>query len=324
MTDATESTEIVEKAPFSYFVSEGVLPLARQVNAALVQAGHRLTGMAHDSASAAAVREDGGLPVYPLADNHAEITRMMALGKADSVLHLAPAAAYHPPFVAPRLAPDALLANTRALVEAAKASDVRFFLFLSLAAAYGDTGETPADEAVALSRSDEPLVAAVRQAEALVAESGIPYTILRVGYIYGPESEVLRDAAAALRAGRPIHVGTGHNSAPWVATADLVSAVTLAATSQPQDAVLNIAGAEAMTPGDFVNLLATAQGMQPPGGITALLKLLSRPQTTQRLAFSTRINSEKARETLGWQPRFDQIQDGVEDLLLSWRAMMAH
>ena len=116
--------------------------------------------------------------------------------RPDAIVHLA-AIVSPPSYRNPRLARKVNVDGTRHLVEAARAlSDPPLFVFASSAAVYGSrnpyrqperiTGDTPVNP---IDQYGEDKVLA----EAVIAKSGLPYTILRLGGVFSPDGQANLD-----------------------------------------------------------------------------------------------------------------------------------
>jgi nucleoside-diphosphate-sugar epimerase len=318
MAEETTDTAIETTTTRSVFITDGISPVARAVNRRLTAAGHRVTALTGNSDGAKMIREDGGLPVFVDPTRQGELTGMLKMAEVDLVVHLAPLAANETPvFPADGVTADDLVDGTRALLDAAKEIGVEYVVFVSTAALYGTTSE-PVDEDAPTVESDDPLLAATRRCEAIVRDSGLTSAILRAGYLYGAESDVMRRADARLRAGRPVHMSDA--LAPWVRIEDLADAIMRTVSQRPEDVVLTIVDDQPASSKEVFTYLATAQGMEPPGAVAGLLKLFSRPKTSARLALSTQASNARAKDVLGWSPGMPDIHQGIDDMLLTWRA----
>jgi nucleoside-diphosphate-sugar epimerase len=268
------------------------------------------------------VRQAGGLPLFVDPTRAGEIQGMLAMSKANVVLHLAPQQFNGLPFRARSYDAAALLAETQTLVEAAQAAGVEFIVHTSYAFLYGDTGSRPADESAALTSVDDDFIAAAIQAERAVLDGPVPACVLRAGYVYGPDSPDLVGLAATLRLGRP--VTAGENAANWIYTEDLAQAVVLAAQQRPAGEVFNIVADKPASPDRFLDDFAAAMGLDQPGRLPGFLARARLPRTASVLLdFATLCSSARAREKLGWQPRYSDHAAGLEEVLLSWRAQSA-
>jgi len=322
MADTPENkdeTAMTETPEYSVFLTDGTMPLARVLTRLLIEGGHKVTAMTDTADGAAMIREDGGLPVFADPNRAGEIVGMLKLAKADVIVHIAPQNANLSPYARTSYSAEQVLESTKAIVEAAQTAEIGYFVYPSFAMLYGNTGGTFADETKSLGKVDDPLAKVGRQAEILVMESGLNYTILRAGYVYGPTSPVMRAISDALSAGRPVHTGKGDNVAPWVTTVDMATALYLAIYEQPHNEIFNIVDDLPATPREFLDQLAIEQGIATQGGMAALLKRFNRPQAPELLGLSTRVSNIKAKDALGWTPKFADYKAGIDDLLLSWR-----
>ncbi len=326
MADTPENTDeaaITETPEYSVFLTDGTMPLARILIRLLIDGGHKVTAMTDTAAGAEIIRAGGGLPVFADPTRSGEIAGMLKLAKADVVVHIAPQNANLSPYARSPFSAELVRETTQATIDAAKAADVGYVVHTSFAMLYGNTGDAPADETSALHPADDPLAQAGRDAEAIVTASGLAYAILRAGYVYGPDSPVIHAISDALSAGRPVHTGEGDNVAPWVTTVDMATALYLAIYEQPQNEIFNIVDDVPTTPKTFLDHLAAEQGLPPQGGMASILKRFNRPQTPELLALSTRVSNAKAKDVLGWTPKFADYKAGIDDVLLNWRMALS-
>ena len=78
-----------------------------------------------------------------------------------------------------------------------------------------------------------------------------------------------------------------------------------------------------MSASTFAGYLAIGQGMdQPTSSTTPLFVLKLMTSDIQRLVLdsSVRLKNDKAKQTLGWQPRYPNYKAGLEQTMLQWRA----
>jgi nucleoside-diphosphate-sugar epimerase len=319
------------------FVTGATTPIGRETVRQLVRAGYSVVGAAQGSAGAALVRADGGMPAYPDPARAGELRSAIRAADARIVVHLETTRHNTVPFNRPTWDANAVRAAGAAIVEAAKAADAAHLIFGSALLAGVDTdGEHPPSAEIAA------IVEALRAAESAALESGLPTLVLRFGYAYGADSDDLRAAAAAIQTGRPINVGAlpaahgRHNGndeahahhgarAGFIHTADAASAILKAIEGAVSGQTLDICGAEFVAPAEFARRFAAAQGMSlmsiPPliGRGLAAIGAAARLQHGL-LALAIPGDPAPAQSALNWTPRFPQLQPGIDDLLLSWRA----
>lgn len=301
--------EIIENAPLSVFITGATGALAREVTRRLRAAGHRVTGATSGYENAAVVRADGGIPAYPDLLRAGEMRSVMVAAKADVVINLAPQAANHLPQV--RAAWDGQLVDegVAALLEAAQAAEVKFVVHASYAFA-GEHSE-PLDD----------FLEAVRAGERKVLAGDVPGCVLRLGFVYGAESPELIRVRETLMAGRTIDCGPDDTRACWINAPDAARAVIRAIEARPAGALLNVVEDQLISPATFLAYFAQSQGMTPPGRAPryAAWAQPSKMQTALML-LNPHVGNAKAKEILGWSPRFTSFQEAIDDALLSWRA----
>lgn len=304
----------------SVFVTGASNFVGRAVTRYLVASGHRVTGMTTGADGANAVRADGGLPVYPDRYRASEIRSNLQMAQADVVLHLASQADNHIPHVGARWDERLLAEGAAALVEAVKGSGVRFIVYSSFAFLYGNTGGEWVDETAARQSSgDSPVFEAAMRAEDLVLDSGMG-CVLRCGYAYGPDSDVVRTIADRMRNGYGVITGSTSQYSNWIHADDLARAALLAAQKQAAGEVFNVTDGAPTSPVEFLHHLAESLGIASPRA--GLLSFLMRPGRVQAalLDNSVRVKNEKAQQTLSWSPRYPTQQQGLEQIMLTWRA----
>jgi nucleoside-diphosphate-sugar epimerase len=317
---ANENTELAEQPDHKIFLTSGTLPVARLLTRQMKQAGNNVTAMTGTNEGALVIRSDGGLPVYAHADRQGEIRGMLSMAKATVVVHLLPLKAAHSPYLASPVDAEMLVNATRAAVEAAKETEVGYFIHLSHAFLYGDTGGERATEDFRLSPGDAPLRQAAIEAEGIVKASGLRYTILRTGYVYSPDEAYLRQINADIRAGRPVHCGDGTHKANWVTAHDLNQLLKIVIDAQPEDVVFNAVDDEPISAKHFLEELAEQQGIEAQGVLANLLKAVIPAQAGDLLTLNTQASNAKAKEQLGWTLQYPTAKAGLEEVLLQWRA----
>lgn len=184
-------------------------------------------------------------------------------------------------------------------------------VYLSTTAVYGDTGGAVVDE-------DTPAAPASdrgrrrRDAELAVLDwgraSGTPVRILRVPGIYGPGRlplDRLRQGAPVVRAedagpGNRIHV-------------DDLAAVSLAAADYSgSEPIFNVGDGSHASMTEYFRAVARAAGLADPPELP-LDELLQRVTPAMRgfLVERRRVDTRRMREILGFQPRYEDLAQGV-------------
>jgi nucleoside-diphosphate-sugar epimerase len=187
----------------------------------------------------------------------------------------------------------------------------RALVYLSTTAVYGDTDGATVDESTA------PSPASARGRRRLDAEhaaaewgqaSGVPIRILRVPGIYGPGRlpiERIRQGAPVMRAadagpGNRIHVD------------DLAAVCLAAADYQGPETIFNVSDGSHASMTEYFRAVARAAGLPDPPELPAE-ELLARVTPAMRgfLVERRRVDTRRMRETLGFRPRYADLEAGI-------------
>lgn len=307
-----------------------ILITGGQTNAGLeatqraVARGHQVTALTVGSDGGARIRSAGGLPAYSEGLRAGELRSFMAMAKADVVIHLANQILNGFPAKGIWEAHERRLTHgTTAVLEAAQAAGVKFVVYASYAFVYGDShGEWLAEGEEGHA---EPALRAARSAEKQALDSGIPACVLRAGFNYGPTEIGTETLLDNIRGGRYVHTGDPHSVFNWIHVADLAQAAVLAAEKQPAGEIINIVDDQPASAAEFAAQLATSVGAElsrrkMPG---FMLERTTSPMQRALLTVSARLKNDKAKQLLGWNPRYPNYRVGLEQTLLEWRAMPA-
>jgi len=312
--------DITPKPSYNILITGANTPIGHEVARKLVAHGHKVTGIASGRDGATALREDGVLPILIDPTRTGEIVGMMRVANTDVVLHLSPLTRYGVPYGNIDYQTDDLIATTQAIAEASKQHGVKFLLHTSSIFVYGDVGE--ADESTAFIRANNPLVDALRKAEASVKNAEVPLSILRVGHLYSANTASLRGLIDTLKLGRPVYTGGKEAKlASWTHADDLINAILLAVQSQPLGQILHITDDSPITPADFVAYLADELGLKGRG---SMVPFFERPRvyktTAPLLEMGVNATNAKAKNILAWSPRYASYKAGIDQILLTLRA----
>lgn len=301
--------QITEIAPLSVFVTGATGALGREVTRQLRAAGHRVTGATNGYENAALVRADGGIPAYPDLMRAGEMRSVMVAAKTDVVLNLAPQLPNHLPQVDAEWDASLMREGVEALLEAAKEAEVKFVVHAS----YAFAGEH--DEVL------DDLLETVRDGEREVLTGSMPACVLRLGFLYGAETPELTSVRGAMLSGKTVDCGPADSHVWWLNVPDAARAVIAAMNASPAGVLLNVVEDQAVSPADFMAYFAESQGVTPPGRASrfAIWAQPSKMQTAL-MHLSPHISNAKAKELIGWSPRFASYKEAIDDVLLSWRA----
>jgi nucleoside-diphosphate-sugar epimerase len=241
-----------------------------------------------------------------------------------------------------RLYRQAVVEATANLLEASRRAGVGRFLHVSSINVYG---HPRLEEGQWLSERDplgvnlwwwDHYCRAKILAEETVRSHPGAWTIVRPSWMFGPrDRNSLPRVLSAVREGRAVLVGSGHNRLNIVHAGDVADGVLLAADSPAAiHEAYNLSSEGAVSQREFLNALTDALGLprierRVPFGMAFTAGFLaelagrvlgrSRPPTLTRYAVAligrtTRFRIDKAREHLGWQPRLAPL-DGLRQTL---------
>lgn len=280
----------------------------------LLQAGHRIVGLARSTASADALEKQG---IEPRAGTLADTAILEeAARNADGVIHNA--------FDLSSL--DFAAANN----EEAKAVDSLIaglrgsgkpLVFTSGTGVLGDTGSVVFDEETPIAPTEFPAVKELRlrmATEKTVLEAaGIRGIVLRPPNVYGrgDGNGVLAAvrAAARKRGAVPYAVGSEDHHWAFVHVEDLADLFVLALDKAPAGELFHAGAQPGLRTPDIAAALSHGTGL---GGKTVALEIpeladaLGSRYVADYWASNSQTSSDKARRLLGWQPRhLDLLQE---------------
>lgn len=309
-------------ASLSVFLTAATSSVGREVTRQLIARGHRVTGLTEGSEGAVIMRKEGALPAYSDPYRAGELKSMIKMAAADVVVHVLPQDANVFPHkgltnaAAKKLISD----STASVVEAAAAAGAKFLVLLS-STAYADTHGEWVDESARVGGS--AFAKAVADAESKVLHGAVPAAVLRAGTVYGAFDGGLKALGDAVLRARAVFQGDNHAYHNWVHEADLAKAAVLATELQPAGQVFNIVDDSPASATDFAAYVASSLGMPAPAPLNPPAFALDRMTSDlQRdlLGTSVRVKNGKAKEQLGWSPRYASFHPGIDQALMIWRS----
>ena len=245
--------------------------------------------------------------------NPSDVRRAMEAAEPEAIAHLAALAGVRPSRERPAEYADVNVVGTTALLEAARRSGVRRFLFASSSSVYGETAVAPFRED---DRCDAPIspYAATKRAGELLCSTyvhlyGMRIICPRFFTVYGPRQRpdlAIHKFCRAIAAGKPIPLfGDGSTQRDYTYASDIIQGVRSALdwTDAPGPAfeVVNLGGARTTSLIDLVRHLerllarpALLDWQEPQPGDVPL----------------TYADTRHARELLGYEPRVP-IEEGL-------------
>jgi nucleoside-diphosphate-sugar epimerase len=305
------------------FVAGATGVLGKRVVRQLVTGGHQVVGISRSAANrdrlAALGAEARECDLFDAGSTTA------ASERCDAILHLATRIPERQRTSTRHWAENDRLRRdgTRALLSAAKAHGSRY-VQQSVAWIYGDGGDEWLDEGAPRAPRDRlpaNIVSSVDMEE-MVEASGVAAIVLRGGAFYAADSTQTRLLISRLRQGMMRIPGDGRQYASLIHIDDMAAAVVAATLTEEPLAgeVFNVVDDEPVRFRDLVEFLAGRIGRQPPGGAPRwLLRLAIGKAVGDTLFSSLRVSNARAKERLGWAPRFPTFREGFDQVLAELR-----
>lgn len=205
---------------------------------------------------------------------------------------------------------------TRRAIRAARTGDAVFLVHASFAFVHAvDCG----------GELEDPLracVEAIRECEALVLAGPVPACVVRLGYLYGPESADLRAYRKAFGLGRPYWSGPSEPLQYHVHQYDAADALVAAARARRAGKVYYATDGRPLPFRTLMDAFAHRVGRVHPLHLPAIAKTLARviirEEHMQQTAFGMPIRVPTPRVPK-WKPRFSDYRTGLDQVVAAWR-----
>jgi 2-alkyl-3-oxoalkanoate reductase len=201
--------------------------------------------------------------------------------------------------------------GTKNLVDAAVAAGVPKFVSQSVAFAYTFTPGVKTEDSPCHGGAAGEMGAAMEALErqTLAAPGGI---VLRYGFFYGPGTSYDRDGQQIqmIRKRRLPIIGSGDGCFPFIHVEDAASA-TVAAIERGQPGIYNVVDEDPARAREYIPYLADLVGAKKPWRVPGWL---ARIVAGRMVGFATSlqpVSNAKAKQQLGWQPRYPSWRDGL-------------
>jgi UDP-glucuronate 4-epimerase len=226
-----------------------------------------------------------------------------------TTVHLAARAGVRPSIRHPRLYEEVNGVGTLNLLEAARQSGARTFVFGSSSSVYGTNSKLPFSEDDAITRPVSPY-AATKRANELMAYTyhhlhGLSVTCLRFFTVYGPrqrpEMAIYHFTEKLARGEAVPRYGDGSSARDYTYIDDIVAGTLAALDAAAPFEIVNLGGSRTTTLQRLIELIADAlgtearvQGLPPQPGDVPI----------------TFADVSKAKKLWGWEPRVP-IEEGI-------------
>lgn len=213
--------------------------------------------------------------------------------------------------------PRQMLSNTRRALRTAVAADAELFVHASFAFVHAvQHGAKLADPLLSCAQ-------AILEAEALVLAGPLPACVVRLGYLYGPESADLLAYRSAFRLGRPYWSGVANATQHHLHLWDAADAL-LMTTARPRNAGKTVYATDGhpLAFQSFMDAFAHRVGRRFPLHLPLRSRLLARaiiePEHMQQTALPMPPDLPKPRVP-GWKPKYADYRQGLDQVIGAWR-----
>jgi nucleoside-diphosphate-sugar epimerase len=296
--------------------------MGRQLVPALLAAGHQVAAMTRSAGKSAELAAAGAEPVVADGLDRAAVLRAVTQAAPDVIIHQLTGLAamkslkhFDAEFaVTNRLRTE----GTDNLLAAARASGVRRIV----AQSYGNwnyerTGTTLKTEEDRFD-PDPPAeqretLKAIRYVERAVTEAdGIEGVALRYGNFYGPGTGISVDGDISAQVRKRTFPIVGDGAGVWsFAHIEDAAAAAVAATECGAPGVYNIADDDPAPVRVWLPELARALGAKPPVHVPVWLgRLVAGDVGVSMMTRIRGVSNSKAKQELGWKPRYQSWRDG--------------
>ena len=296
--------------------------LGRETIRQLATKGYRVTGIGKN-ADAKIMRENGAVFAQADLTKPSELTEAIQTAQPDIVLNLTPQ-------IANTLLHDGhnwqgydetLSNTTTALLTALKDLEIKLLVHTSYAFLYGNAQDAT-ENTTLTAPSNDPIFQSAIEAEKQIANGNIPCCLLRMGFLYGPQSEDLKKYETSFKLHRPYYAGPEDNLANFLHYEDAAKALVLVVEQQPTKE-FNVVDGTPTPFANFIDTYAMKLGYSQPGHIplftAPVAKVIIKEPQTEILDLSTTVNSDRIRQQLNWSPSYGSYHEGLEQTISVWQ-----
>lgn len=291
------------------FVAGGTGAIGGHAVRALVAVGHVVSALARSPEKAAALADQGAVPVAVSIFDRSALTAVFA--GHDAVVNLTSAI----PPMTQFMRTKAWEANDRvrtegsaAIADAAVAAGVDRVVQESVSMLYPDRGAEWVDEDVPTDRY--PMARANLAAEGNAnrfTDSGRTGVVLRFGWFYGPGATHSEQFLALARRHITVQMGRPGGYVSSIHVADGGAAV--AAALHAPAGTFNVVDDEPLTKRGYADALAAAAGKAPWARVPGRAALLLGDRSTS-LTRSLRVSNRRFRTATSWAPAYPSAREG--------------
>jgi 2-alkyl-3-oxoalkanoate reductase len=299
------------------------LPLVR----ALVSGGHEVVGLTRSAEKGRRLEETGAGAAVADALDAMRLEEVVRAAKPDCVFHLLTALPRNAPLRAAdmRATNELRRSGTANLLRASVAAGAKRVVAESMIFAYGfgEHGAALKTEADAL-RGREPhewlqeTVDSLRSLEAQLLEASAEGTVeavpLRYGLFYSSDTPSTRYMVKLIRRRLAPTVRGARGVVPWIHLEDAVGASLAAMERGRAGEIYNIVDDEPVGMNEWIQEAAGALGAPRPFAVPHWLLRMLMPYAAVVFDTHLPVSNRKAKNELGWRPRYPSYRDGLREV----------
>lgn len=207
------------------------------------------------------------------------------------------------------------LSGTRRAMNAARTGGARMFVHASFAFVHA------VEEGARLEDPLRSLVDTILECEATALSGPVPACVVRLGYLYGPESADLLAYRTAFRIGRPYWAGPPEALQYHLHQFDAAAALLAANRQRNAGKILHATDGHAASFTQLMDAFAHRIGKRNPLHLPLGLKPFARvivcEEHMQQAALPMPPRAPKP-GVPGWKPRFPSYREGLDQVLEAW------
>jgi nucleoside-diphosphate-sugar epimerase len=207
------------------------------------------------------------------------------------------------------------LTGTRRAMRSARAGHAPMLVHASFAFVHAvEHGANPTEPLASL-------VEAILECEALALSGPVPACVVRLGYLYGPQSADLRAYRTAFRLGRPYWSGPAKALQYHLHQFDAAPALLAAARPKNAGRILYATDGHAISFTKLMDAFAHRVGRRAPLHLPLfskpLARVIVREEHMQQTALAMPPRAPVPRVP-GWKPRFADYRVGLDQVIAAW------
>jgi len=214
-----------------------------------------------------------------------------------------------------RLQPAQIVARTKEFLSDPEHAGADFIVHASYAFLRA------ADQGAKVGEKLQSIVEAARAAEDLVLADSRPACVVRLGYLYGPESRNLKAYRTAFRLGRPYWAGPRKKLQYFLHTKDAARALLQAARRRPTDRVVFATDQRPVSFSTFMDHFARLIGNPVPLHIPRISRTVAHLVVAEEHMEMVELGIEGRATPVvpGFRPIYADFQTGLQHVVETWK-----